>query len=366
MPIVKDGCGVFGILRKRGGPKISNLIALKAIETVRFRGSSLGAGFAYFDKPDEETPPIRMKVFVDCYETLQIVRSILQSYAKSSRLIIIGEEMPTFERSRSFRVYEIKIEASPNRLHSIVNQINSMLLDEGKVRGRVFSYGRYVNVFKGVGYPIDVAAQYGLNTHRYEADLWLAHTRQPTNSPGSTPVWSHPFSANEVAVVHNGDLSSYGSNLQLLRLAGYLSFVGTDSEVIAFMLDYLLRVKGYSVEQALLVLQNPYESTISSSSVKDEVKLLMAEARGCQLDGPFTVIAGYCDSKEVYLTALVDRAKFRPIVFGEDGEAYYVASEECQIRSISPSATVWTPEPGGLFVASLSKGILQDGTSISR
>jgi glutamate synthase domain-containing protein 1 len=279
---------------------------------------------------------------------------------------MLEEEIPIFDHNPSFKVYEIKIEASPNRLQSMVNQINSMLLDEGKVRGRIFSYGRYVNVFKGVGYPMDVAAQYGLDLHKYEADLWLAHTRQPTNSPGTTPVWSHPFSANDVAVVHNGDISSYGSNVQLLRLAGYLSFVGTDSEVIAFMLDYLLRVKDYSLEQALLVLQNPYEYVVSASSVRDEVKLLMAEARGCQLDGPFTVVAGYCDGKDMYLMALVDRAKFRPIVFGEDDKAYYVASEECQIRSISPTATVWTPEPNGLFVASLNKGILQDGISIHR
>jgi glutamate synthase domain-containing protein 1 len=340
------------------------LTAVKAIESVRFRGSSLGAGFAYFDIPDGKAPPIRIKIFVDSPETLHYVRSTLLSYAKGSRLIILGEETPIFDHKGGFKVYEVRAEASPHTLQSIVDQINIRLFDEGGVRGRIFSYGRYVNVFKGVGYPHDVAEEYGLNTHRYEADLWLAHTRQPTNSPGTTPVWSHPFSANEVAVVHNGDISSYGSNLQLLRLAGYLSFVGTDSEVIAFMLDYLLRVKGYSLRQALLILQNPYEYTVSTSNIRDEVKLLMAEARGCQLDGPFTVVAGYCDGRDVYLLALVDRAKFRPIIFGEDDRAYYVASEECQIRCVSPSATVWTPEPSGLFVASLSRGLMQDGSSI--
>ncbi|MEM3427963.1 MAG: hypothetical protein QW212_06775 [Nitrososphaerales archaeon] len=357
---MKDGCGVFGILRKKSATKISNLAPLKAIDCVKFRGSKLGAGFASFDIPGGGRPPIRVKIFVDNAETLSFVRRIFAGHVKSLRLNMLGEKVPEFD-GEGFKVYEVFIEASPSTLQSIVDQLNVRLMDENGIKGRCYSYGRYVNVFKDVGYPLDVAAKYGLDCDMMRSDAWLAHTRQPTNSPGTTPVWSHPFSAHEVAVVHNGDISSYGSNQQMLRLAGYRSFVGTDSEVIAFMLDYLVRVRGYTLEQALIILQNPYERVLNASPLRSEVMRLMAEARGCQLDGPFTVIAGYCDGEDIYLMALVDRSKFRPIVFGEDQNAIYVASEECQIRCLSPSAEVWTPEPGEIFLASLSKGVIYRG-----
>ncbi len=359
---MKGGCGVFGVLRKNSAHKISNLTPLRAIECVRFRGSQLGAGFASFDIPEGTPPPIRVKVFVDNDKTLSFVRLMLKGAVKNRRLNMLSEKLSKFN-VEGFKVYEAFIEATPSTLQTIVDQLNLRLMSEDGVKGRVFSYGRYVDVFKDVGYPSDVAAKYGLDYDVMKGDAWLAHTRQPTNSPGTTPVWSHPFSAHEVAVVHNGDISSYGSNQQILSLAGYRSFVGTDSEVIAFMLDYLIRVRGYTLEQSLTVLQNPYERVLNLSPLKDDVMRLMNEARGCQLDGPFTVIAGYCDGEDIYLMALVDRAKFRPIVFGEDNDAIYVASEESQIRCISPLAEVWTPEPGEIFLASLRRGLIRRGRS---
>ena len=48
-PIYKDGCGIFGIIRKDGAPKVSNLDTLTGIACIKYRGSDLGAGFALFD-----------------------------------------------------------------------------------------------------------------------------------------------------------------------------------------------------------------------------------------------------------------------------------------------------------------------------
>ena len=48
-PVFKDGCGIFGIIRKNNAPKVSNMSALAGIECIRYRGSDLGAGFALFD-----------------------------------------------------------------------------------------------------------------------------------------------------------------------------------------------------------------------------------------------------------------------------------------------------------------------------
>ena len=43
-PVVKDGCGVFGMLRKAGSPLIPNSAAINGISCIKYRGSDLGSG----------------------------------------------------------------------------------------------------------------------------------------------------------------------------------------------------------------------------------------------------------------------------------------------------------------------------------
>ncbi|MDA4112241.1 MAG: glutamate synthase, partial [Thaumarchaeota archaeon] len=241
-----------------------------------------------------------------------------------------------------------------------VDQINSSLLSNRRIDGRIFSYGRYLSIFKGVGYPLDVAKMHGIDrTDSKFANLWIAHTRQPTNSPGSSPIWSHPFASFDCAIVHNGDISSFGANMELLNSLGYRSHVGTDSEVIAKLLNHLIRVEGLSVTEAATVLTNPFEDKIRGDSLQS----ILSKYKGAKLDGPFAVVAGYEDDQDTYLIALTDRSKFRPLLLGEDENCYYVASEENQIRGISPKARVWTPDPGSFFIASMKRGLIASGTS---
>ena len=137
--------------------------------------------------------------------------------------------------------------------------------------------------------------------------------------------------------------------------------MGTDSEVIARLLDHLVRVEGLSLVEAATVLTNPFERNIPSASSR--INELLVKYRGCRLDGPFAVVAGYTIEGDTYLLALTDRSKFRPLLIGEDESYYYVASEENQIRNLSRNATIWTPEPGSFFIASVEKGILNKATT---
>lgn len=243
------------------------------------------------------------------------------------------------------------------QLETKIDEINSKLLSNRSIEGRIFSYGKHVTVYKEVGYPIDVARVYGLDHEIKKADMWIAHTRQPTNSPGSSPIWSHPFASLDCAIVHNGDISSFGANIELLNAWGYRSHVGTDSEVIARLLFYLIRIEGLSVREAATVLVNPFEDNAPRS-----LQNLLSRYRGAKLDGPFAVVAGYADDNDSYLVALTDRSKFRPILIGEDENCFYVASEENQIRNLSKNAKIWTPEPGSYFIASLKEGLIESGT----
>ncbi len=356
-----SGCGILGILRKTGTPKIAAEEALSSIECVRYRGSRYGAGFASYNLEGNGEGLFKVKAFVSDEDALQHVRRVLAECAEGS-LWELGNEVLAESRLASWAAY---VEAPVSGLRRAVDRVNRDLLMSG-IRGRIYSWGRYVEVFKGVGYPADVARIYGLVERQARADMWVAHTRQPTNSPGIYPIWSHPFASYEWAIAHNGDISSFGANMEFMRFRGVSSFVGTDSELIAYLLDYLTSVEGLPIERAAAALVNPFEHTLidtqnSSLSLDGYIAF-----RGAWLDGPFSVVAGYCDGEDVYMLALADRSKFRPLVVGEDESRIYVASEEAEIRALSRDADVWTVEPGGVFLATMNRGVLLHGRRHAR
>jgi glutamate synthase domain-containing protein 1/glutamate synthase domain-containing protein 3 len=357
-PVYKDGCGIFGVIRKDGAPKISNLTPLSGIACIKYRGSDLGAGFALFDPSlSSGGQTHKIKAFVRNQGIADTLEDQLSASVNSPRDVQLLMPGAVTGRER-FGIWEGNVRTSDNpALEKTIDSINGGLLSDGKIDGRVFSYGRYLDVFKEVGYPLEVAKEYHLDADTKKADAWIAHTRQPTNSPGRYPIWSHPFASMDCAIAHNGDISSFGANLEQLNSWGLRSHVGTDSEVIARLLDHLVRVEQLTLFEAATLLTNPFERQFSP-----EVRRLLIRYRGARLDGPFAVVAGFSDGDDTYLLALTDRSKFRPLLVGEDGDRFYVASEENQIRNLSKDAVVWAPEPGSFFLASVKKGILEPGT----
>ncbi len=354
-PIVKDGCGVFGVIRKPNAPKVSNMTAVSAISCIKYRGSDLGAGYASF----EATRKNQYKIMAFVKDEKIAARVLDQLSTLLGKPVTSNIITPKNSKSR-FGVLTAQFRYSGHELEleRKVDSINFTLLRDRTIDGRIFSYGRFLSVYKEVGYPQDVAEIYGIDHEVEKADMWIAHTRQPTNSPGSSPIWSHPFASLDCAIVHNGDISSFGANMEFLNSYGYKSHVGTDSEVISKLLFHLIRIEGLSVKDAATILTNPFEGNTTSSAFE-----LLSRFRGAKLDGPFVVVAGYCDDNDSYLIALTDRSKFRPLILGEDENCYYVASEENQIRNISKNATIWTPDPGSYFIASLKKGLIESGTT---
>ncbi|MHB1908433.1 MAG: GltB/FmdC/FwdC-like GXGXG domain-containing protein [Nitrososphaerales archaeon] len=354
--IVKDGCGIFGILRKKGSSKISSITALKGIACIKYRGSNLGAGYASFCASDVQNKPNHIMAFVSSKSVAESIKSTLAEIGEFECEDVQDGSIPRPMKIWSAEFYP----RDEDEFEKKIDEINQSLISDNEIAGRIISYGKYVRVYKEVGFPSEVASLYGLDSGEQEADLWIAHTRQPTNSPGTLPIWSHPFSSMECAIAHNGDISSFGNNVELLKSWGLKSHIGTDSEVIARLLDRLIRKEKLGVRLAATILTNPYERFASKESID-----LLSKYRSARLDGPFAVVGGYSDGEDVYLIALSDRSKFRPLIFGEDDEYIYVASEESQIRLISPDAKVWTPEPGRFLIASTNKGVIERGTSES-
>ncbi len=340
------------MLRRGDNPsKVSGDLVVKAMETIRFRGAGLGSGFAMLN---QESMGFRMGIFVR-EDVMKDAVGIAESMIRDNGLNPLGVRV----RGKLGPVVDLEAEVMSNgvpghRIAGVINAINDLLW-EGRA-GRVYYWGEHVNVFKGVGYPGDVASIYGVE--RYSADLWIAHTRFPTNSPGYLPYWSHPFSMNDVAIVHNGELSSYGNHVNALRHTyGLGSFVGTDSEVVTYLMNYLIHVHGLGIEDAVRVLIGETPKYANGSEALMRIRRL----RWAMLDGPFAIIMGIYHGGDLYLVAIADRFKLRPLVVGMDEDYYYVASEEAAIRAVSPNARVWTLEPGGYFIASLRRGIISWG-----
>ncbi len=326
-------CGIFGVIRRgNNSDKVGGDLVVKALETIKFRGAGLGSGFALFN---HESMGFKMGIFVKeefMKNAVDIVESLMRDYGFGPIDVRVRNKLGPMA---DLEARVLGNNRSNGKIADAINAINDLLW-EGRV-GRVYYWGEHVNVFKGVGYPSDIASVYSVD--RYSADLWIAHTRFPTNSPGYLPYWSHPFSVNDIAVVHNGELSSYGNHINALYYNyGLGSFVGTDSEVVAYLMNYLLHVQGLGIEDAVRVLIGESPKHVHGHGALS----LIRRFRWAMLDGPFAILMGIYHNDDLYLIALADRFKLRPIVIGMDDNYYYVASEEAAIRAVSPNARVWT------------------------
>ncbi|MBU1672222.1 MAG: glutamine amidotransferase family protein [Actinobacteria bacterium] len=214
----------------------------------------------------------------------------------------------------------------------------------------VFSSGKNMGVFKAVGFAEDVGEFYRLPD--YEAYTWIGHGRFPTNTPG---WWggAHPFNILDWCVVHNGEISSYGINKRYLEMFGYECTLLTDTEVMAYLFDLLIRRHGLPLELACKVIAAPFWKEIDSDEDTEEAGLYRAlriTYASALVNGPFAVIVGHSRG----MIGLNDRIKLRPLVAAVKDDLLYVSSEESAIRQICPRPDrVWAPDAGEPVIGEL-------------
>ena len=217
----------------------------------------------------------------------------------------------------------------------------------------VFSNGKNMGVFKAVGFPEDVGRFYRLE--EYEAYCWTAHGRYPTNTPG---WWggAHPFALLDYSVVHNGEISSYDANRRFIEMFGYKCTLQTDTEVITYIADYLLRRQGLTLEETASVIAAPFWSTIKEKDEETAKKLsyLRTVFSSLLITGPFSIILGF----EGGLMALNDRLKLRSMVVGEKDDKVFVASEEAALRAMEPNVqNIYAPMGGEPVIVKVKEGM---------
>jgi glutamate synthase domain-containing protein 1 len=152
--------------------------------------------------------------------------------------------------------------------------------------------------------------------------------------------------------VHNGEISSYGTNRWYLEMYGYACTLQTDTEVIAYAADLLMRRQHLPIELVAKILAPPVWESIDRMAEKER-KLLTAlrMVYGPMLmNGPFSIIIGQSGR----MIGLTDRIRLRPLTAATKGDMFYLSSEEAALRLISPQLDeVWTPNGGEPVIGEL-------------
>lgn len=343
---IPSGCAITGIVNRSGEPFSAEQI-IASIAKMRNRSNGLGGGFAGYGIYPELKEYYALHLF---YQS-QAAREQTEEFLKEYFEIKEAGPLPTRKNRQIAEPPEIwRYFARP-----VAAQLESLLCSEEdcvvqcvmyinrEIPGAVVaSAGKNMGAFKGVGYPEDIAEFYRLE--EYEAYLWMAHGRFPTNTPG---WWggAHPFTLLDWAVVHNGEISSYDANRRYLQMYGYQFNLQTDTEVIAYLFDLLVRKHGLPVQVALGIFAAPFWDEIDRmpEATAQLWKTLRTVYGSALLNGPFSIIVGSSSG----MIALNDRIKLRPLVAAVNGNFVYVASEESAIRVVCPDPEkVWIPRGG--------------------
>ena len=343
---IPSGCAIAGIFHKKGG-KIGGETIIRAMEPMHDRSNGLGGGFAGYGIYPEYAQCYAFHLFYDDENSRETCEQYLKRYFDIASMSLMPvrrsreiTDAPIiwryFVQPKAWRMEEEALDEKAYTARHVL-EVNSRI--DGAY---IFSSGKNMGVFKGVGYPEDMGRYFRLE--EYQADCWTAHGRYPTNTPG---WWggAHPFTLLDVSVVHNGEISSYDANRRFMEMYGYDCNLLTDTEVIAYMLDYLVRRQGLTWREAAEVVAAPFWSTIDHLPELEKKRMTLLRNRFSSLliTGPFSILVGF----ENGMMALNDRLKLRSMVVAETEDIAYVASEECAIRRVEPHVTnVWAPRGG--------------------
>lgn len=354
---IPSGCAIAAVISKEGN-RMSGEEITNAMKPMHDRSNGLGGGFAGYGIYPEYKEFYALHMFFDSRTT----RKECEVFLKERFEIVKSEIIPT----RTIPAITDEPIIWRYFVAPLKSQLASMQLDEKEFVARtvmkintemkgayVFSSGKNMGTFKAVGFPEDVGVFYKLE--EYKGYSWTAHGRYPTNTPG---WWggAHPFTLLDWSIVHNGEISSYDANRRFIEMFGYKCTLQTDTEVITYIMDYLIRVQGLTLGEAASVVAAPFWSTIAGKSDladKEKHTFLRTVFPSLLITGPFSIVLGFNGG----LMALNDRLKLRSMVVGEKDDKVYIASEEAAIRTMEPNAeNIWAPAGGEPVIVKVKDG----------
>jgi glutamate synthase domain-containing protein 1 len=292
-------CGIAGLIhRGRSGDVGQEMTAM--LQALKHRGPD-SSGFALYGKPDPDHQVMRFKVAEqeDLAKGFQIHQQMRDRKATvDARLAELGATVAREDQATEYAYrYIFKFGGDLKRLADYIEDIEAV---------EILSLGHALELVKDLGDAGRVSDQYGLGA--FKGTHGIGHTRMATESDvdirSAHPYWAYPF--NDVAVVHNGQLTNYWGSRRALERRGHRFMSNCDSELIAvYVADRIER--GDELEEAM------------KRSIHE-------------LDGVFTYLVATSDS----LGMAKDVMAAKPMVLYESDEIIVLASEEVAIRCVFP------------------------------
>jgi glutamate synthase domain-containing protein 1 len=364
---VFDGCGISGFINI-DGTKVSGQKVVDMLCILKERENGLGAGYAAYGIYPKYKD---YYAFHFLFEDENAKTNVLE-YLKKRGHIVQSEPIPNKTPSNvenppiTWRMFFNPKEGSiQDQDENVVQSV--MHINANIANAFVMSSGKNMGVFKGNGWSHEIAEYYKIS--EYDAYMWLAHSRFPTNTPG---WWggAHPFNLLNCSVVHNGEITSYGTNRRFLESFGYKCMLFTDTEVIAYLFDLLCRRHEIPISIATFALTPSLYEEIEKldETSQNMFKYIRATYRSAMLNGPFSIVVGLSNPNPTMI-GLMDRKKLRPLVVGisDDENTIYMSSEEASFRKLSIDnynsdiKRIWHPKSGTAIIAELGKGLISDG-----
>ena len=292
-------CGIAGLIhRGRSGDIGREMTAM--LQAMKHRGPD-SSGFALYGNPDADRFILRFKVAEqeDLAKGFHIQHEMRERKALvDARLAELGATVEHEDQATEYAFrYVMSFDGDLKHLADYLEDIDAV---------EILSIGHALELIKDLGDAGRVSNQYGLGG--FKGTHGIGHTRMATESDvdirSAHPYWAYPF--NDVAVVHNGQLTNYWGFRRALERRGHRFMSDCDSELIAvYVADRIAR--GDDLEAAL------------KRSIHE-------------LDGVFTYLVATSDS----LGMAKDVMAAKPMVLYESDEIIALASEEVAIRSVFP------------------------------
>jgi glutamate synthase domain-containing protein 1 len=300
-------CGIAGVINRKKTVNVGEQMRLM-LQGIKHRGPD-STGYAMYGTPLKTGFILRFKVSENSAEKNGSSKaespSVLMDRKKQVDVILKKHGAKITKQSSStpyaFR-YEFTYKSDD--LEALAKEIETVETTE------ILSIGKGLELIKDLGDATKVADQYGLN--KFMGTHGIGHTRMATESDvdikSAHPYWAFPY--QDVAVVHNGQLTNYWGNRRVLERNGYRFNSNCDSEIIAVYIADKMS-KGIDLEKAM-------------NDSLDE------------LDGVFTYIV----STKNQLGMAKDHMAAKPMVIYESEDIVACASEEVAIRNIFPHEIV--------------------------
>jgi len=274
---------------------------------VAHRGpDSVGIGLYGDEVPADQ---IKMKVRINLDPTSQEFKAQSEkSFTEIKRMG--GTILDTKQFGDTYRLvirYEKSVKSLANNLIKIKHV-------------EVQSAGHLLEISKAVGAPSELEKQVDMQS--FTGTHGIGHTRLATESDilvsTSHPFWAYGY--NDVAVVHNGQLTNYWRLRRWLETRGWRFTTINDTEMVAVYIADRLD-NGYSLRETLDQSIKDFDGTYSFAvSTKDEI--------------------GYAK----------DMLGAKPLVVADTEQYVALASEEVAIQRITHDPNLITYEPYPLKV----------------